>query len=83
MLTAMAGLCQARLTSPPASPDSPAGDPEVTDTGERSVVRRVHGVYGRARTTMINPDTTRSEPTQVHTFARSWRTRTLAVRMPR
>ena len=39
--------------------------------------------YARASTTMMSPDTTRSVPAQVHTFARSCRTRMLAVTIPR
>ena len=39
--------------------------------------------YGLVRTTMSSPDTTRSEPTQVITLARSCKTRMLAIRMTR
>jgi hypothetical protein len=60
--------------------------------GRRQRLSNVHGgvpqpgpqfSYGLARTTMIRPDTTRSEPVQVRMLARSCRTRTLAVRIPR
>ena len=50
-------------------------------TGPRG--RAGAGRYGRAKTTMISPETTRSVPAHVHMFARSCRTRTLAVRIPR